>query len=410
MRPPPPPSERGKTASSATGSSSRLPTSGGRRIAVVVGALTLLMACALPQAGVWTTYVGPAAAQNKDVVQTPCQNCQSLWMEDYAAACKGIDPYCVRPSVLETPHNASSRSGRFKWLWPAHFILGKGRKALCAWKEGTKPKISLYNVRAVSAMTFVEYLAATRSNLPRGTTTTLTLSMSIVTVRAVKDDDADQAAHLPEGKDQEDVIERVRQRGDTPRMQRVFQPIKNGLNAAKCKLRPSWCSDEDEPDPKHRRVDAGHEDGAAATATVSGGVPNGGVIILDANGGQHETVSASNGAMPMVVEATGVQHATTTSCTDDPVAILSDWDKYPIFKDYFQQFLAEDYQVRRGKFTVEKVWRASFEDSQLVELCKGAERGSRVGSTPRGWRRAAFPHPLPPLLLLPQSHHITIAH
>ena len=83
--------------------------------------------------------------------------------------------------------------------------------------------------------------------------------MSIVTVGAVKDDEVDQAAHLPEGKDQEDVIERVRQRGDTPRMQQVFQPINNLLHAAKCKVRPSSCSDEDEPDPKHRRIDAGND-------------------------------------------------------------------------------------------------------------------------------------------------------
>jgi len=154
------------------------------------------------------------------------------------------------------------------------------------------------------------------------------------------------------------------------------------VRAVKCKRRPSSCN-EDEPAPKMPRVDAGDDmevlgahggpHGEAATSTV----PETEVIILDANGGQHETVSASNGAMPMVVEANGVQHGTTTSCTDDPVAILSDWDKYPIFKDYFQQFLAEDYQVRRGKFTVEKVWRASFEDSQLVELCKGAERGGQ---------------------------------
>ena len=345
-------------------------------VVAALGALTLLMACVLPQTGVWKTYAGRAAAQNKDVVQTPCQNCPFLWIEDYAAACEGI----ARPSLLETPHNASSRSGRFKWFWPVSFVLGKGRKASCAWKEGTKPKLSLYNVRAVSATTFVNYLALKRGNLPRGTTTMLTLSMSIVTVSAVKNDDVDQAAHLPEGKDQEDVIERMRQRGDTPRMRQVFQPIKNVLHAVKCKVRPSSCSDEDEPDPKHQRVDAGNDmelgahggpHGEVATATV----PKTEVIILDANGGQHETVSASNGAMPMVVEANGVQHATTTSCTDDPVAVLSDWDKYPIFKDYLQQFLAEDYQVRRGKLTVEKVWRASFEDSQLVELCKGAERG-----------------------------------
>ena len=188
---------------------------------------------------------------------------------------------------------------------------------------------------------------------------------------------ADRLASAADGSNLGNVINLV-----TRGARQVFRPIKNVVRAVKCKRRPSSCN-EDEPDPKHPRVDAGDDvevlgahggpHGEAATATV----PKTEVILLDANGGQHETVSASSGAehVPMVVDANGVQHATTTSCTDDPVAILSDWDKYPIFKDYLQQFLAEDYQVRRGKLTVEKVWRASFEDSQLVELCKGAQRG-----------------------------------
>ena len=139
----------------------------------------------------------------------------------------------------------------------------------------------------------------------------------------------------------------------------VFRPIQDGFRAVKslkCKVRPSSCSDEDEPAPKMPRVDAGDDmevlgaHGGPHDAEETATVPKTEVIILDANGGQHETVSASNGAkhVPMVVEANGVQHG-TTSCTDDPVAYLSDWDKYPIFKDYLPNFLAKDYQVRRGK-------------------------------------------------------------
>ena len=100
---------------------------------------------------------------------------------------------------------------------------------------------------------------------------------------------------------------------------------------------------------------------------------------IETNGQHDDTVSTAGGAetVPMVVvDANGVQHATTMSCTDDPVAVMMQYvEKHRTFVTYLPKYFEEYHRVRSGKFSPEKVWHGGFEPSELVKLCKGAERG-----------------------------------